>query len=136
MNPILKNIIAVVGGWFIGSVVNMSLIMLGPIIIANPEGFDNSNMDVMAETIHLLQPINYLFPFLAHALGTLVGSFLAAKIAVNRKMIFAFVMGGLFMLGGIVNVIMLPGPMWFNIVDLILAYIPMSWLALRIVKNS
>ena len=136
MNPILKNILAVVGGWFIGSVVNMSLIMLGPIIIANPEGFDNSNMDVMAETIHLLQPINYLFPFLAHALGTLVGSFLAAKIAVNRKMIFAFVMGGLFMLGGIVNVIMLPGPMWFNIVDLILAYIPMSWLALRIVKNS
>lgn len=136
MNPILKNIIAVVGGWFIGSVVNMSLIMLGPIIIANPEGFDNSNMDVMAETIHLLQPINYLFPFLAHALGTLVGSFLAAKIAVNRKMIFAFVVGGLFMLGGIVNVIMLPGPMWFNIVDLILAYIPMSWLALRIIKNS
>jgi hypothetical protein len=36
--------------------------------------------------------------------------------------------GSLFLLGGIANVVMLPGPVWFSAVDLLLAYLPAAWL--------
>ena len=67
-------------------------------------------------------------PFLAHALGTLVGAYIAATIAVNHKMKFALVIGGWFLLGGIVNIFMLPSPIWFTVVDLAGAYIPMAYI--------
>ena len=46
-----------------------------------------------------------------------VGAFLAAKIAASYKMTFAFVIGGFFLLGGIMAASMLPAPMWFNAVS-------------------
>lgn len=68
-------------------------------------------------------------PFLAHALGTFVGALVASLIAANRKMLFAIVIGLFNLTGGIVAVTMIPAPMWFNVTDLVLAYIPMAFLA-------
>jgi peptidoglycan/LPS O-acetylase OafA/YrhL len=79
--------------------------------------------------MHLFQPKHFIFPFLAHALGTLAGAFLAAKLAANNKKQFALGIGVFSLLGGIAAVYMLPAPMWFNMVDLIGAYIPMAYLA-------
>ncbi|MBL7806203.1 MAG: hypothetical protein JNN28_00210, partial [Saprospiraceae bacterium] len=64
-----------------------------------------------------------------HALGTLAGAFLAAKMAANHHMRFAMVIGVFFLLGGIASVFMLPSPMWFNVLDLAGAYMPMAYLA-------
>ena len=72
--------------------------------------------------------MNFLFPFLAHALGTLSGAFIAAKIAASRPMILAMVIGVFFLIGGIMMVSMVGGPIWFNATDLLLAYIPMGYL--------
>ena len=129
---ILRNILAVIGGWIIGSAVNLGIIELGPHIISVPEGFDNSTMESLAETIHLLDPINYVSVFLAHGLGTLVGAFAAAKIAASHKMIFAMVIGGFFLLGGIMMVFAVPSPTWYTAVDLIGAYIPMAWIGWKL----
>jgi hypothetical protein len=67
-------------------------------------------------------------PWLAHALGTFVGAILAALIAVGNKMRAAMIVSVLFLIGGIINVYMLPAPMWFNATDLLLAYLPMGYL--------
>ena len=76
--------------------------------------------------MHLFQPINFVFPFLAHALGTLVGAIVAGLIAASQKMLFAIVIGMVFLIGGIMIAIDLPAPAWFVVVDLVLAYIPMG----------
>lgn len=127
MNPILKNIIAVVLGWLAGSIINMGLIKLGHKLMPI-EGVDPNDMVALAEVMPTLENEYFLFPFLAHALGTLVGATVAGVIAANRKMTFALVIGGLFFLGGIMMSFMLPGPLWFTIVDLLFAYIPMAWI--------
>ena len=129
MNPTLKNILAVVAGLLIGSVVNMGLIMISGKIIPPPEGADVTTMEGLKASMHLMQPKHFLFPFLAHALGTFVGAALAATLAATRKMRLAIVVGIIFLVGGITNVFMLPSPMWFNVVDLVGAYIPMAWIA-------
>jgi hypothetical protein len=128
MNPIFKNVLAVIAGLVIGSAVNMFFISLNGTLIALPEGADVSTMEGLKESMSLFEPKHFIFPFLAHALGTLVGAYIAAKIAGTRKMLFAMVIGMAFLAGGIINVINLPAPGWFSALDLILAYIPMGWL--------
>lgn len=128
MNSTLKNILAVVAGLVVGSMVNMGIVMISGSIIPPPEGGDITTMEGLKSTIHLFEPKHFLFPFLAHALGTLVGAFVAAKLAASRKMLMALIVGLFFLIGGAVNISMLGGPMWFNALDLIVAYIPMAYL--------
>lgn len=127
MNPIIKNILAVVAGWIGGSIINMGLIQTGHMLIPM-EGVDINDMDALAAVMPTLSFEYFIFPFLAHALGTLVGAVIAGLIAANNKMKFSLVIGGLFLLGGIIVNYMLPGPIWFAFTDIIIAYIPMAWL--------
>jgi hypothetical protein len=128
MNPILRNILAVVAGLIIGSAVNMGLIMISGNVIPPPAGVDVTDMESLKSSMHLFEPKHFIFPFLAHAFGTLVGAFIAALIAVNHKIKMALAIGVFFLLGGIMNVFMLPSPVWFTILDIIGAYIPISWI--------
>lgn len=134
MNPILRNILAVVAGLIIGSAMNMGLIMLSSSVIPPPEGVDVTNMESLKASMHLFEPKHFIFPFLAHALGTLTGAAVAAMIAASHNMKFALGIGAFFLIGGIANVFMLPAPTWFVVTDLVLAYIPMGWLGGRLSK--
>lgn len=128
MNPILKNILAVITGLVIGSAVNMFFISLNGPVIALPEGADVSTMEGLKESMSLFEPKHFIFPFLAHAFGTLVGAYITALIAATHKFKFALVIGGAFLIGGIINVVNLPAPAWYSALDLIAAYIPMAWI--------
>jgi len=132
MPPILKNILAVVAGILIGSIVNMFIINISGSVIPPPDGADLTTSEGLISSMHLFQPKHFIMPFLAHALGTLVGAFIAALIAISHKMKFALGLGVFFLMGGIAAVFMLPSPLWFNIVDLVLAYIPMGYLGGKI----
>jgi hypothetical protein len=101
-------------------------------VIALPEGADNSTMERLASTIHLFAPKNFIFPFLAHALGPLVGTFVTMLIAVSHKMKIAIGMAVFFLLGGIAANVMIPAPFWYKAVDLIFAYIPMALIGAKV----
>ena len=89
-------------------------------------------MEGLKEAMHLFQSKHFIFPFLAHALGTFTGAFLSAKIAANNKMKFALVIGVFFLIGGIASTFMLPSPTWYTVLDLVGAYIPMAYFAGKI----
>lgn len=127
MNPIIKNVFAVILGWAGGSAVNMGLIKAGHSLfpIAN---LDPNDMEAFATVIPTLGSEHFIFPFLAHALGTFVGAILAALIASTYKMKFSLGIGLLFLFGGIAVNYMLPGPTWFAFLDIAVAYIPMAWI--------
>lgn len=126
MNPIVRNILAVVAGLILGGIVNMGIITISGSIIPPPEGADVTTPEGLKASIHLFEPKHFLMPFLAHAMGTFVGALVAALITANRKMLFAIIIGLFNLTGGIVAVSMIPAPMWFNVTDLALAYIPMA----------
>lgn len=135
MNPIFRNIIAVVVGAVLGSIINMGIINISGSIIPPPEGADVTTMDGLKASIHLFTPINFLFPFLAHALGTLAGALATGYFAASHKMKFALGIGALFLVGGIAATVMLPAPLWFSVLDIVGAYIPMGYLAGLIVSK-
>ena len=136
MNKIARNVLAVITGIILGSVVNMGIIMLQGSFIALPEGVDVTNTESLQSSMHLFEPKHFIFPILAHAIGTLVGAYLSARIAASHKMKFALGMGIFFLIGGISMVFMIPSPSWFVILDLSLAYIPMGWLSGRLATKS
>jgi hypothetical protein len=133
MNKIIRNILAIVGGLAIGSIVNMTIIMISGSVIPPPDGADVTTMDGLKETMHLFQPKHFIMPFLAHSLGTFVGAMAAGIIAFSHKMKFAFAIGGIFLIGGVINVLILPSPIWYSIVDVVAAYIPMAFIGGKIV---
>ena len=129
MPTILRNVLALVAGFVIGSAVNMALTTFIPTLIPPPPGVDVNDPESLRSSIHLFQPRHFIGPFLAHALGTLVGALVAYLIAATRPVTFAMVIGVIFLLGGIAAAFMIPAPAWFIVLDLIVAYIPMAWLA-------
>lgn len=132
MNPILKNILAVIAGIVLGSIVNMALVMMGHLLVPPPEGMNPMDPESLKAYAHLFESKHFIGPFIAHAAGTFAGAFVASKIAASHHMKFAIVIGVLFLLGGISMVMDLPSPIWFNILDLGFAYIPMAWLGWKV----
>ena len=136
MLKLLRAVLAVVLGFVVGSAVNIGLITLGPLVIPPPTGADVTTMEGLKSSLHLFEPRHFVFPFLAHAVGTFVGAFVAAALTPGKSVTPAYVVGGLFLLGGIANVFMLPAPAWFNAADLLLAYLPAAWLGHTLAARS
>ena len=135
MSPILRNFLAVVAGLIIGSVVNMGIISISGILIPPPAGADVTTQEGLKATMHLFESKHFIFPFLAHALGTFAGALVTAFIAINNKIRLALIIGFFFLAGGIASVFMLPSPTWFTVLDLVVAYIPMAYLAGKIAQR-
>lgn len=136
MRHVLRLVLVVLAGLVLGSLVNGGLILLGGKLIAPPAGADVSTAEGLKASIHLFEPRHFVFPFLAHALGTFVGALAAARWTPGRTRGPAYMVGILFLCAGIANVVMLPAaPAWFSALDLIAAYLPMAWLAHRLVSR-
>lgn len=136
MNPFFRNTLAVLLGLIVGSVVNMSIITISGSVIPPPNGADVTTAEGLKATMHLFEPKHFIFPFLAHAIGTFAGALTTALIAINHKKKLALVIGAFFLFGGIVMIFTLPSPIWFSLTDAILAYIPMAYLAAKIVLKK
>lgn len=134
MHPILRNILGIILGIFIGGLVNGYIIKYGPQIFPLPDGVTVLNEDTLKNHIHLFKPQHFLTPWLAHALGTFIGSLVTAIF--TRKLISTLIIGLIFFIGGLIMVNMLHPPIWFNILDLMLAYFPMSYLAYLLVPRK
>ena len=132
MPSLLRNVLAVLAGIAIGGGVNMALITLSPSLSPPPAGVDVTNAESLSQGIHLFEPRHFIMPFLAHALGTLAGALAAYLIAATYKAPIAYVIGAVFLCGGVAASFMIPAPAWFIAVDLLAAYLPMAWLGIQL----
>lgn len=132
MKTILRNIVAVIAGLLLGSIVNMGLVMVGPQVIPPPDGVNMGDPKSLAAVADTLPAKHFLFPFLAHALGTLAGAFVAHVAGGSRRAALAYTVGGFFLAGGIAAAFMIPAPGWFIALDLLVAYLPMACLGARL----
>jgi hypothetical protein len=128
MQAVARNFLAVLLGLIIGSLVNIGVVMLGSWLISSPPGVDTTSTESLMQSMHLLGPRHFIFPFLGHALGTFSGALAAFKLAANHPKILATMIGTIFLAGGVAAASMIPAPTWFIVLDLVGAYLPMAWL--------
>ena len=135
MKTVLRNVLAVIVGIIVGSGVNMALVTLGPMLIPPPSGVNMSDPASLSSSMHLLEPRHFIFPFLAHVVGTFAGAAVAFILSASRRSAMAWTVGAFFLLGGIAAATMIAAPTWFVVVDLLLGYLPPAWLGARIASR-
>lgn len=136
MKKIIFNLLGLILGLVIGSFANGMIVNLGHSVFPLPAGTDLNSMEGFTEAVKLFTWKDYIFPFLAHALGTFLAAIIAVRIAQSHHGLWASIIGGLFFLGGLYMVLILPAPFWFNVTDLLLAYFPMAYLGYRWGKRA
>ena len=132
MPNLLRNVLAVLTGIAIGGGVNTALIALSPSLIPPPAGVDVNSAEGLSKAMHLFEPRHFIMPFLAHAVGTFTGALAAYLIATSYKAQIAYVIGTVFLCGGVAASFMVPAPTWFIALDLLVAYLPAAWLGVQI----
>lgn len=139
MKPIYRNILAVVLGLVLGSFINIYIVGFS----ADQLSLDPNDPEYMTKLGEVLPTASwdkFIYPFAAHAVGTLVGALVAVMIAGTNKMKIALAIGAFFLLGGIMASVMIPSPLWFIVVDILFAYIPMAfiggWIGQKFTKPS
>lgn len=137
MNPILKNILAVVVGVAAGMAINMIMLIIGGQIIPIPEGVDPMDGNSIKAAIEAgkFESKHYIFPFIAHAAHALIGAFVCTKMAANNSFILAMIVGVIVLISGVLNSMSLGTSMTTNLIDWVFAYIPMAWIGWRLAKS-
>lgn len=102
---------------------------LGHQLYPPPEGLDPSDPEAFAEIVGQMPVGALLMVLLAYALGTFCGAWLAARIA--GRPFPALLVGGVMMLAGISNLAVIPHPLWFMVLS-VLVFVPSAWLASRV----
>lgn len=129
-NQILRNAGAFMAGLLAGAFLNGMIIRYGHVIISPPEGLDLRTEAGLKNGMALMGPEHFIMPFLAHFLGSLAAAALAARL--SNSMIPSLATGLVFLAGGIWMVFLLTSPLWFDVADLSLAYLPAALLGYRI----
>lgn len=141
LRTFLITLLAIFTGMLIGGIVNIALIVASPSIIPLPEGVNPADTESLKENIHRFTAKHYVMPFLAHALGTLVGAIVSVFIVKGLKentmqLKAALSIGILFLWGGIQTSIDIASPLAPTLVDAVLCYIPMALIGYFLIREK
>lgn len=130
----LRNVIAALVGFLVGSALNMALIQLNMhVLFPMPEGMDMNDPEQFNAFVSTLPTAAFLVVILAHQAQSFVGAWVAARLSHSHPMRIAMLIGMLSLAGGIMAMMMIEGPEWM-VVELPL-YIAVAWVAGKIEVN-
>jgi hypothetical protein len=132
----MKSVFLFIVSFVLGAAFNSLILTLGMEIIPPPSGYDMNNAEDLAKAMSVMETKHYLFPFLSHSLGTLIGVVFYTYFSKAQKLFFPLLMAGFYFAGGLYMVLILPSPLWFDFIDLILAYFPMAILGFKLSRRN
>jgi hypothetical protein len=69
------------------------------------------------------------------AIGSFGGAYIATVVEKSKSPVFPLIVGGLFMIMGVLNMLTIPHPVWFWVLSL-LAFIPMAYAGFLVALKS
>lgn len=109
-----------------GSIINGAIISIGYKCIPPPQGFNMNDPLAFKNAVSQMQALNFVFPFLAHALGTWFASWIWSSLKQQATWMSSLGIAGVFFCGGLYMAIILDAPIAFECFDLVYAYFPMA----------
>ena len=125
IRKIIRKILAIVVGLITGSLFNLALIKVSAMIYAPEGGVDFNDQVAMQAYVASLPVAALLLVLAAHGGGSFVGGAVCALIAGQKWILGAVLVGGTFLLGGIMMLSSVPAPIWFAVIDVLL-YVPLA----------
>lgn len=120
-----KLILAVLGGVVVGVLTIFAIESVNMVRFPGPEGLNMEDKEAFNAYVASLPLSALLTVLFAFAFGSFMAGFVSSKIADSKQLVVSIICGVLLMGAGIVNIIMIPHPMWFNIVTIVI-FIPMA----------
>lgn len=110
----MRKVLSTIIGFIVGNAVNFGIINMG-MSVPMKEGQDP--YEAINEAMKDFTTMDFMVPLAAHVLGVFVGLFVARLICKTSN-VPIYIIGGLHLLGTIVNWIWIPAPTWFMAIDL------------------
>lgn len=131
----LKGILPIFGGMATAMVVIFLMEAISHMLYPLPKGFDFKNKEAVIEMVNNMPLGAFACLLIGYAFGSFSGGLVAAMLASEKRLRSALIVGSVVMLGGIMNIIMIPHPLWFAIATFF-AYIPFAYLGGYIVEKA
>lgn len=121
----LRRVLAVIAGVIGGSAVIWLLEMVGYMMFPGPEGMDTADPESMRLLMKEVPVAAFVVILFAYATGSFAGGWIA--VAIGEKMRDAMITGVVLLGFGIVNLMLVPHPLWFTLISVLL-YLPFAYL--------
>ena len=115
----IRKIVAVVLGVMVAVVLIIAIEALGHAIYPLPDNIDLSDTDAMAAYVLGAPPGALLLVLAAWLVATLAGGLLACRIAREMPLMYSAIVGGLVLLGTIIDLMSIPHPLWFSVTSIV-----------------
>jgi hypothetical protein len=117
----------------------LSLVMafeyIGGLIFQHP-AVDMKDPKTISSMMASMPMAAFLWILLGYAVSSFAGGLIATLISGRQRAQPAIIVGAILMVGGIMNLIMIPyHPIWFMISDLIV-YLPFAWLGYFLIREK
>jgi hypothetical protein len=115
----LRNILAVFAGIIVGSICIWGVETLNHLLYPFPKGIKPDDMEGFKNYIETLPFLGKFMVIVGYALGAVVSGFIATKVAKSEKPNLAIICGVIFLCFTIYNMSVLPTPIWFWILGVL-----------------
>jgi len=130
MTRMMRKIAAVLAGLLVGGVLIAVIEQIGSLLHPLPAGVDYTDREALRAHVEGAPLTAMLAVLAAYCIGPFFGGFLAGRI--GQGLLAPLIVGIFFTVGGIANLIAVPGhPIWFAVVSLAV-YIPAALLGGRL----
>ena len=130
----LKNFLSVLAGVVSGMALIMIFEPLEMRFYPLPPGTDIYNPEALKQAMSHMPTGAFLFLLGSYGLASLAGGMVATLLSGRKKNAPALITGSVLTFGGIMNLCMLPHPIWFMIVN-VLEFIPLAYLGYLVAQN-
>ena len=130
-----KRILAVVVSVIVSMILIGGFEYLGGLIFQHP-AVDMKDPKTISNMMASMPIAGFIWILLGYATSSFVGGLIATFISGRINMSAALITGAILMVGGIMNIIMIPyHPRWFIIANVFM-YLPFAWLGYMIAKKK
>jgi hypothetical protein len=116
---VIRKVSAVVFGVVVAVILIIAVEALGHAIYPPPDGLDISNKEAVQGYVMDAPVGALLFVMASWLVATLAGGLLACFIARETPLVYAAIVGGLVLVGTIINFLSIPHPPWFSITSVV-----------------
>jgi hypothetical protein len=125
----MRGVLGVIAGIVVAFLCVQGAEMITHRLYPFPPGADMKDMATIKRFVATLPTPAFVLVLAGWFVGTLLGTFLAAKI--GRSRIPAYVVGVLLLCGGIANAVIIPQPLWFSALGFVIFIaVPFAGIAL------
>ncbi len=126
-----RYVLPVVAGVMSGMILQVLGEKLIHMIFPAPAGLDVQNKEAIAAYMSQVPPVEFVFLLVNYAICSFVAGAVATFVVGREHRSPAIIVGSLITLGEVLNVAMIPQPIWFSALSL-LSHMPFALLAYKV----